>query len=263
MLRDRALSAAVLAPLVLGFAYLGGLWFLALIMAVGAVAGWEYFGLMQGDDRASLRWIGLAGILLFIVEAYWAQDGSLRLALTGFILLSLSAALFRTHAAPVTGWVWGMAGAGYLGLLLGHFVAVRNLPAGLQWLLLGLFVTWITDSAAYFTGRAVGRHKLWPRHSPKKTWEGVIGGWAAGVIGGALLGPALVGLSPLAGAILGGLICVVAPFGDLAESMFKRQMGVKDSGHLIPGHGGMWDRIDSLLFVTPVVYYWATLIGVR
>ena len=163
----------------------------------------------------------------------------------------------------IYGFLGMTTGVIYFGLLLNHFVALRNLPAGLQWLLLGLLLTWITDTGAYFSGRGLGKHKLWPRHSPKKTWEGAIGGWLVGTAAGALLGPWLVGQSPWAGAALGGLVCLVAPFGDLAESMVKRQMGAKDSGHLIPGHGGMWDRIDSLLFVIPVVYYWAFLIGAR
>lgn len=261
MLRERFISALVLAPLVLGLAYLGGLWFLGLMLLVGFLAGWEYFSLLVQGGSAPLRWPGLIGILAVIAEAYWAQAWSLRLLLTALIVLSLVIALFRSGQTPVTDWAWSLAGVIYFGLLLNHFVALRNLPAGLQWLLLGLLLTWITDTGAYFSGRGLGKHKLWPRHSPKKTWEGAIGGWLVGTAAGALLGPWLVGQSPWAGAALGGLVCLVAPFGDLAESMVKRQMGAKDSGHLIPGHGGMWDRIDSLLFVIPVVYYWASLIG--
>lgn len=261
MLRDRVLSTVVLAPLVIGLAYLGGLWFLGLMLLAGALAGWEYFSLLAHGGHTPLRWLGLIAIVIIIAEAYWAQAWSLRLVLTALILISLSAALFRTTQAPVTDWAWTMAGVFYFGLLLNHFVALRNLPQGLSWLLLGLLLTWITDTGAYFSGRALGRHKLWPRHSPKKTWEGAIGGWLVGTAAGALLGPWLVGQTPWAGAALGGLVCLIAPFGDLAESMVKRQMGAKDSSHLIPGHGGIWDRLDSLLFVVPVVYYWAALVG--
>lgn len=261
MLRDRFLSALVLAPLVIGLAYLGGLWFLGLILLIGVLAAWEYFLLLAQGGHTPLRWLGLAAVVIIIAEAHWAQGWSLRLVLTALILVSLSAALFRTTHAPVTDWAWTLAGVIYFGLLLNHFVALRNLPSGLQWLLLALLLTWITDTGAYFSGRALGRHKLWPRHSPKKTWEGALGGWLVGVVAGAFLGPWLVGQSWWAGATLAGLVCLIAPFGDLAESMVKRQMGAKDSSHLIPGHGGVWDRIDSLLFVVPVVYYWASLIG--
>ena len=121
-------------------------------------------------------------------------------------------------------------------------------------------VTWITDSGAYFIGRSLGRHKLWPRVSPKKTWEGLIGGLVVGTIAAALLAPWLIERHDLvAGRDLGLAIGIAGPFGDLSESLFKRQVGAKDSSNLIPGHGGFFDRIDSFIFVGPVVYLLATL----
>ena len=112
---------------------------------------------------------------------------------------------------------------------------------------------------AYFAGRAFGRHPWWPRHSPKKTWEGYLAGVAAAALVSGLIGAFLLGLSPLEGIALGLLIGFIAPLGDLAESMIKRQVGAKDSSHLIPGHGGLLDRIDSLLITVPLVFYWAAL----
>jgi phosphatidate cytidylyltransferase len=120
-------------------------------------------------------------------------------------------------------------------------------------------ITWVNDSAAYFVGKAIGRHPCAPYLSPKKTWEGTIGGWIGGLVAAVLLGQWLVDLPWSHGLALGALVATVAPFGDLAKSMVKRQMGVKDFRVLIPGHGGMLDRVDSLLFVAPVVYYYATL----
>jgi phosphatidate cytidylyltransferase len=121
-------------------------------------------------------------------------------------------------------------------------------------------VTWVNDTAAYFVGKAIGRHPCCPYLSPKKTWEGTIGGWIGGLVATTLLGYWLVDLTWVQGLALGALVSTVAPFGDLAKSMIKRQMGVKDFSALIPGHGGMFDRIDSLLFVAPVVYYFATMV---
>jgi phosphatidate cytidylyltransferase len=121
-------------------------------------------------------------------------------------------------------------------------------------------VTWINDTAAYAVGKTLGRHPCCPYLSPHKTWEGTAGGWFGGLVATTLLGYWLVVLPWVHGLALGALVATVAPFGDLAKSMVKRQMGVKDFSSLIPGHGGMFDRIDSLLFVAPVIYYYATLI---
>jgi phosphatidate cytidylyltransferase len=123
-------------------------------------------------------------------------------------------------------------------------------------------VTWIIDSAAFVVGKAIGRHPCAPYLSPKKTWEGMVGGWIGGVVATILLGYWLVDLHWPHGLALGALVATVAPFGDLAKSMVKRQMGVKDFSALIPGHGGMFDRIDSLLFVAPVIYYYVTMVSI-
>lgn len=261
MLRERVLSAIVLIPPVLLLTYWGGLWFLGLIMLVGALAGWEFYALVRRSGQLPLHWLGIVAILACVASAYWPGSPALLLVLTAFILISLILTLFRHDTQPAAGWAWTVAGALYLGVLLNHFVALRNLPQGLAWLAVAVLLTWTNDSAAYFVGRAVGRHKFWPRHSPKKTWEGVFGGLLFAVLVGAILGALWLGLPWWNGALLGAAISVTGPLGDLAESMFKRQFGAKDSGNLIPGHGGAWDRIDSLLFVVPTVFYWAVLFG--
>jgi phosphatidate cytidylyltransferase len=127
--------------------------------------------------------------------------------------------------------------------------------------LLAFSLTWIIDAAAYFVGRAFGRHKWWPRLSPRKTWEGLIGGCVAGIIAAPLLGIWWLHLSPWRGLLLGLLAVVAAPLGDLSVSLFKRMAQAKDSGNLIPGHGGMLDRLDSLLFMFPVVTFFALFVA--
>jgi phosphatidate cytidylyltransferase len=151
----------------------------------------------------------------------------------------------------------------YCGVLVAAVVAIR-MRFGFGWVVMAFVVTWMNDTFAYFAGRFLGRNKMFPRISPKKTWEGFAGGVAGSVVGALVLlalfpSDWLPGLTVAGCFVLGGVAAVVGPVGDLAESMLKRSAGVKDSGKLIPGHGGLLDRIDALLFVAPWVYVFAAL----
>jgi phosphatidate cytidylyltransferase len=165
----------------------------------------------------------------------------------------------RNQAA--TDFAITLSGALYLGWLGAYMISLRQLPNGIWWFLLALPAVWFADSGAYFIGRRFGRRPLSPRLSPKKTWEGYFGGILVGVLGGALFA-ALWGIrvgtdvmTPWHGALMGLIMSVVTPLGDLGESMVKRQVGVKDSSKLIPGHGGAFDRIDSWLWASVIGYY--------
>ncbi|MCS7220291.1 MAG: phosphatidate cytidylyltransferase [Anaerolineae bacterium] len=254
MLRHRILSAIVLIPLVAGLAYAGGYWWLATIALVGILASLELFRLLQQGGYHPNTWAGVAWALAMIVSGFWPQQLPFPVVLQLGLILTLALAIFPDKPRPATDWAWTVAGATYLGVLLASFVALRMRPNGLYWVALAAITTWITDSGAYFIGISLGRHPLAPRLSPKKTWEGAIGGWIVGVIGGTVLGLWLIRLPIVTAVILAGVLCALAPLGDLAESMIKRQVGAKDSGRLIPGHGGMLDRLDSLLFVIPAAY---------
>src|SRR5207302_6871144 len=158
----------------------------------------------------------------------------------------------------------GMAvlGVVYPGLLLSALVPLRGLDRGEWWIILALTVTWLNDTGAYFAGRAFGRRKLYPRISPSKTWEGAAGGLAASVVG-ALLVKALGWLPQLpwwGSVIVGAGAAVLGPVGDLSESMLKRAYGAKDSSGLLPGHGGVLDRVDALLFTAPFVLFCASFL---
>ena len=262
MLRTRVLSAIVLIPVTAALVYLGGWWFTAAILVAAGLAGFEFFRLM-GQANVVANWpIGLGMIATLVVGAAqpaWAN--AIGLLFTLFLMASLVwHMLQKGRPAPGSDWVVTVAGAIYLGWLGGRFVALRELPNGMLWLALALISTWITDSGAYFVGRRWGRRKLAPRLSPKKTWEGAVGGWLIGV---ALtpLAALLLGLPWYHGLGIGILAATVSPFGDLAESMFKRQVSAKDSSNLIPGHGGMLDRVDSLLFVIPAAFYYVLLLA--
>ncbi|MBN1656989.1 MAG: phosphatidate cytidylyltransferase [Anaerolineae bacterium] len=266
MLRTRVLSALVLIPLVAGLTYAGG-WVLAAVAALVVVrAAHEIFLLFRAQGyRPSLPVAALVIMALFL-SARFPDLHLTGLVLAASLIATLTWQLLRPPGGhPTQSWALTLGVALWLGWLAAHFVLVRDLSAplglgeGTRWLALVFLVTWINDTAAYFVGKAIGRHPCAPYLSPKKTWEGTVGGWIGGVAATVLLGAWLVDLPWGHGLALGALIATVAPFGDLAKSMVKRQLGVKDFSALIPGHGGMMDRIDSLLFVAPVVYYYATL----
>ena len=255
MLRQRVLSAILLAPLFIGTAYLGSFWFLAFVVLIGLLASWEFSSLARLQPTHPLRWFSLLAVVVLIVIG--DQNGT-SAAFPAIVLISLFISLFKTQN-PGASWAWTLAGIIYVGVLLSYFVSLRNLPNGFTWLTFSVLTTWVSDSAAYFIGRKFGRHLLWEKHSPKKTWEGAIGGVFVGTIAGTIISLWFLQIPWTTAIILSCAVCLVAPFGDLAESMLKREAGVKDSSHLIPGHGGVLDRIDSLLFVIPIVYYGAQI----
>jgi phosphatidate cytidylyltransferase len=255
---QRIVSALVLIPIVGIAVYLGGAFLFALVAIAVTLAAWEYLALVKAAGAAPSRVLTIALTAGFLAEAQWPSVVPLRLAVAVVAAAPLIVEVLKgSRAGALPGWALGVAGAVYLGVLAGHIVSLRAVPQGTAWLALALVCTWICDTGAYAVGRAWGRRPFFPRISPKKTWEGALGGLATGTVATVGLGYWWLGLSPLAGALLGVLIVLAATFGDLAESVIKRQVGAKDSGALIPGHGGMLDRIDSLLFVVPAVYYFA------
>ncbi len=257
MLKERVLSAVILIPFAFVLLYLGGWWFTALVAFFGLIAGHEAYAMLRRNGHAPFEVLGLLIVLAFVILSAWApHDRWLPYLMTASLMGTLVRALAQRTEAPATDWALTVAVAFYLGVLMHHAPLLRSRPQGLWWVVLALLLTWITDSGAFFIGTAIGRHRMAPRLSPKKTWEGTIGGWIVGVIAAMLLVPALLpDLSLVQAAVVGAVVSTLAPLGDLAESMFKRQCGVKDSGRLIPGHGGALDRIDSLLFVFPAVYW--------
>lgn len=260
MLRTRVITALIALPLVIGAIMAGGLWFLGAVALVTLIAGWEFGRMMKAGGFTTTPLLTLGLIILLLLNSY-RSDLNLSCIISLVLLVSLVWQLFRTDSlAPTADWALTLAGGLYIGWGMAHLVALRQLAGGVAWVWLALLSTWSTDTMAYFTGRTLGRHKLWPRHSPHKTWEGLIGSFGGGLFGAAIVaffsnlgwGTALV---------IGLIVPVVALFGDLSISMMKRHVGVKDSSHLFPGHGGFLDRIDSLLFVNVVVYYYAVWRG--
>jgi phosphatidate cytidylyltransferase len=274
MLRDRARSAAVLVPPLLAALYLGG-WAVTLVVGLAVIlAGREAFRLLTAAGHASLP---LLGIVLAVIVAL--GDGVKELpGGSGILLAALGIVLVGTGALTRTDPREGLAvfatttfGALYIGLLgfVARLGAVSSpvdqaTPLGAlgptrAWILVLVLVVWSFDTAAYFIGRRFGQHSFMAHISPSKTLEGVIGGVvAAGAVGAVLV--AALGRPWLAGLGFGVLVAAAAQAGDLAESMLKRAAGAKESGTLIPGHGGILDRVDSFLFAAPVAYFYVVSI---
>lgn len=261
----RSLSAAVGVPAILGLVHLGGTPYslgVALVLGAGTV---ELLGALYGAGRGPLRLLGqpaptylaLALMGLTVAAALHGADWW-----AGALSLALALAFLWALGRPVPGqalalWLPLVAALAYLGLLGGHLVLLRRLPAGEDWTLVAIFGAFSTDTAAYVVGRTLGRRRLAPHLSPGKTWEGTLGGLLLGSLGVVLINWATgLRLPPADVASLAPLVAVAATLGDLCESFLKRGAGVKDASAAIPGHGGFLDRLDSVLFVAPLVYYW-------
>ena len=262
MLAKRVLVLIFLVPTVTGFLALGGWGYALFISAVLAISTWEFWRMFKGGGyNPSL------GILLFGVVALVAarQAAGFHMADLILVLLVLAAMSWHTisfeRGSPKSAIDLNitLGGLAYLGWLGAYFVSLRNLPDGLWWTLTALSAVWLADMGAYLIGRRWGRHKLAPLVSPHKSWEGYLGGVATS----ALLTPAFAWLwhlkaetvTPLAGFIMALVVSAVSIAGDLAESLLKRQFNQKDSSNLLPGHGGVLDRIDSWLWAVAVGYY--------
>ena len=262
-MRQRIIVGLLGIPFVLVPIWFGGMWIALFLVLVGVGGGFEFYQLMQIGGYEPRRLLGLTWLTLLILSFWQPQFLPLSFIISAGMILSLIDAMHQKHA-PMHTWMATSMGALYLGIMLGQALALRQLPNGLWWVFLGLAVTWTNDTAAYFTGVTIGRHKLWPRLSPKKTWEGTIGGWMAAATVGAiwiLITPLVNTHSPICGAVVGLFSGVLALFGDLSISTIKRQVGVKDTGTLFPGHGGVLDRLDSLLFVLPFIFQVVLLWG--
>jgi len=247
----RAASAVVLAPAAVLATWLGGIWFLALVVLACGLLASEWA--MMSAPRA---WRVMAcAVGLGLVAAVTATHaGQMSLGLLMLVFAAAAVALFaRSRGLEAVDAAYGVLYLGWPAVLL-IWLRDQAAPQGLNWTILVFAVAWSADIMAYLVGSALGGPKLWPRFSPNKTWSGFLGGLTAGALAGA--GMALwldMGrLSPLWGGALGLAAALATMAGDLWESALKRRFGVKDAGALIPGHGGLLDRVDGLMFAVVV-----------
>lgn len=250
---QRELTAGVLIPVVLGILVAGPAWaFTLLCAAAGGLALWEFYGLLAGAGQRVPREVGAALFLAALAAAQLGHLGAL-VAVGGAALVVLPA-LVMFGKPPVETLLASSSGAVFSTLYVsaGTAAVVGLRGSGWKAVLFLLLVVWAGDSAAYYSGRRFGRRRLAPVVSPKKSWEGFWGQIGAGVVVGAAAGALLAGArGALLLSVAGALLSAIAVVGDLVESTFKRSLAVKDSGGLLPGHGGLLDRLDSLLYAAP------------
>ena len=276
-LATRVLFAVVAIPVVIALIWLGGGALALLLGVASALAAWELCRLAAACGYTPFTGVAtaLAGLLPLAVSGY--MSGTFAppvLALGAMILLAiLFGALFARGAgrhpigaASVTLFaVLYTGGTMSFAYGLRYHIYVIDARAGAALALFPLVLTWITDTAAYFVGKAVGKRKLMPAVSPGKTWAGAVGGLVAGMLAAwgyvvwVLVPIASLAMAPLTAFLVGAAISFMAQVGDLVESVFKREAGVKDSSHIIPGHGGVLDRLDSLFFAIPGMFFLLTL----
>ena len=269
MLKNRLLTALWAIPLVLVAIWFSTPipWFIILAGVVAVVGVYEFYRITGVAKSLPLTIFGVIFTALFIVRAYYPDTIGLPILLATGVGLSLTVLIFLPKEEGLYArWAYMVGGALYVGFLLSFLAATRLEPgtmafpnAGRDFVYLALLSTFGSDTAAYFVGKAIGKHKMAPSISPHKTWEGAVAGLAGGGLVAwlfTLATPLQVPLNWWQAILLGLLVSAFGQVGDLAESLLKRNCGVKDSGVLMPGHGGILDRLDSVLFAGVVVYLW-------
>ncbi len=255
MFLTRVLSALILAPIVVGLILIGGWPFSVLLVIFLSLAAIEFAQVMRRGGFEPPIFFTLVLIVISVIDVLFPDIHLLRPAIAFVLISSLTWQLFHRTGTPTANWALALIGGVYLGIAGAHFTLLRQLPGGDRWLLLSLTGTWLADSGAYLVGSRTGRHKMTPTLSPKKSWEGLIGGSVISTLLNMIVA-ALLDLPIIHGAALGLIGATIGLLGDLSISMIKRQVGVKDTGQLIPGHGGALDRLDSVLFTVIVSYYY-------
>ncbi len=259
MLLPRVLTALVGIPLMLWLVHAGGLAYGLFVTGIATLCCYEYALMLRlGGRPVQLVPTIVIGAAL---AACAALGGPLAPALAGGAALSVLVEMAaKTHSLDRVALT--LFGAVFAGWMPAHLALIRDLrPHGEAFAFLTFAAVWTMDSAAYFAGRGLGRNALAPVLSPKKTWEGAAAGFAAAVIVALIFQKTSLrdALSPLQAALIGALIGVAGQMSDVAESMIKRDAGAKDSGALLPGHGGVFDRFDSYILCAPAVYWALTL----
>jgi phosphatidate cytidylyltransferase len=278
LLKKRILSAIILLPAAIGIMIGGGWLYDLLIAGVTLIAGLEFVQMFRRRGYALSPVLIGGTVLIWEAAAVWPDAAWPAVGITAAVLIVTLRELIRTHNAaqrqgaieiprsPTEAWALTLACGLYLGFGGAHFIRLRDLTDGFWWTLTTCLIVWIGDSAAYFGGSRWGRHKMAPTISPGKSWEGYAAQIASGILSGAALGwlwPNVAAVSTITvwrGLVVGVVISALCPAGDFLVSMMKREVEVKDTSNLIPGHGGVLDRIDSLIWAVILAYIILTMI---
>lgn len=275
MLRQRLLITLLILPPGLACILWGGPWYFGVMVLIVSLAAYEYGQMMQKTGARPARALIIGGATLLACAASLpvirpelapylglVSGGTLALLLVATTLWHV-VDFERGAPAAGTDWAISLAGIVYFGWMVSYFMLLREtIRDGLGWTLVVLPSIWLSDTGAYLAGKRWGRHAMAPRLSPKKTWEGFVGGLVWGLVFGGLIGWIVslragpdTALGFGSGAVVGLVTALAAVLGDLSISMFKRQVGIKDTSNLLGAHGGLLDRIDSWLIGGPVAYY--------
>jgi phosphatidate cytidylyltransferase len=262
----RVLAAVVFLPIFYVLVHdLGPVAFFGLVAIAGMLAVGEFYRLHLGQEPWPWwSWLGVAATGLLLSSTQWPAFVADRTVILGTVMIALCLPLLsgKPLRDALTNGMVLVLGVLYVGLTLSYLLLIRGLPDGALLIFFVVLVSWAGDTGAYIVGKSLGRRALAPIISPKKTYEGLAGGLVLACLM-ALAARAwfLPGFSVVDCLVLGTLLTTAGLMGDLAESAVKRSAGFKDSGALIPGHGGMLDRLDSLLFTGPAFYYYVTILN--
>lgn len=262
MLANRIKVAIILLLIGVVFIFLGGPYFLGLVCLMLVMGGWEFCRLFATGGFSPSPWIVIPGIILIAITRYFWGFNYSDLVIAGLVLAAMTYHTVRCKdgcPTPAVDFAVSVGGLMYIGWLGSYLVSLRTLENGLWWIILVIGAVSIGDAGAYFIGGALGRHQLAPHVSPNKTIEGYLGGVAFTILGGFALASLchlrVPAIQPAVGLILGSVLGILAPLGDLGESMLKRQFGVKDTGKILAAHGGMLDRMDTWIWGGVLGYY--------
>lgn len=238
-------------------------WFTVVACLVAALAALEFYNIVKSEHIQPLTYFGIIFSVLFVINAHSPYTATCNLLFVLLTLIPLIWLIFiRNKDNSFINWGWTVAGVLYTGWLLSFYIYIRDMDNGMGWVFLVLACTALSDVFAYIVGSNFGKHALASSISPGKTWEGAAGGLAAAIVTAIFISllfklPVTYWQMVLAGVVIG----IFSLIGDLVESLLKRNMKAKDTGSLLPGHGGVLDRIDSHLLIAPVAYYLIILIN--
>ncbi|HPH98028.1 MAG TPA: phosphatidate cytidylyltransferase [Anaerolineaceae bacterium] len=262
MLKQRLIAVIIGLPVLVVLVTWGGWPFYLMVLGLNAIAAWEYWHMFQVSGYSPSRVLLTAGTVGVTLHRILFGRQGVDILLSLMVLACMAWHLLdyeRGRKTAAVDFAITLGGVLYIGWLGAYMISLRDLPDGKWWMLMVIPTIALADAGAYLIGQRFGRHKMAPRLSPKKSWEGLFGGALSAIVGGALLawlwGLAFPVLTPLKGALLGLVLGLLTPLGDLGESMLKRAAGVKDSSNLIPGHGGILDRLDSWLWGAVIGFY--------
>ena len=255
----RIIVSVISIPVIVFVSYLGYYYFYVFVLAIGIRSFYEFWLFVRKKEIDANLVLGVISVILLVTNSFRNFVDFYALILSVVLLLT-AIELFRKKSSPIINLGTTLIGILYIGLFSSSLVSIREFypdeyNRGGLIILSILFSIWICDSAAFFVGTAIGKHKIFPRVSPKKSWEGTLFGLLFAVIAMISFKVVFLDFVLWKDAILIGLIVgIVGQTGDLVESLFKRDVGVKDSSDFIPGHGGVFDRFDSLLYTAPAVF---------